>query len=130
MNRRSVLKLFLTLPGILPVMGRAVSRPATRVIPIQQSPVTGFQYYKGHEIWRRLKTGDALRLIREPENPYDNNAVEIFWHGLKLGYLPRHENTTITQMLDRRLPLKARISELRETENPWGRVKVTISLQT
>lgn len=146
MNRRKFLKLFLTLPGVLPAIGRAMPRPpilpdvpypvedcklginpeCAEITQIQESPVSGFQYYKGHEIWRRLKTGDPLSLVREPDNPYDKNAVEIYWHGLKLGYLPRRENSVAAQMLGRGLPLRASITELRETDNPWGRIKVAV----
>ncbi|MCO6440889.1 MAG: HIRAN domain-containing protein [Nitrococcus mobilis] len=48
--------------------------------------------------------------VREPANPHDPKAVRIDWHNQKLGYVPRDENTAISQMLDRGERLGARPS--------------------
>lgn len=149
MKRRSLLKLFLTLPGIIPVLGHARSKPPclpvspypipetcklgsepdrSSTLQIQESPVAGFWHYDGETVWPQLELQDELRLVREPDNPHDGNAVEIYWHRHKLGYLPRRENKVVAGLLDQGIALSARITKLRETENPWGRIKVSVEI--
>lgn len=149
MHRRSLLKLFMALPGIIPILGRAGSKPPYlpdipypipetcklgpepdhySAIRIQESRLAGFWYYQGEAIWPQLRINDELRLIREPDNPHDKNAVEVYWHAYKLGYLPRRENKVVAGMLDRGIHLRTNITELKETENPWGRVKIAIEM--
>lgn len=143
MVRRSFLKLLITLPGLLPALGWARLRPVNAAGPllkyptrecalilrVQESPIAGFQYYEGERLWPRLRPDDPLTLIREPDNPHDNHAVAVYWSRHKLGYLPRRENHAAMQMLDRGLPLQGRILELRNTERPWGRVKVAVEME-
>jgi len=149
MDRRSLLKLFLTLPGIIPALGRAIPKqpdlpdipypiPETcrlgiepdrsSTLQIQESPVAGFWHYQGDTVWPQLELQDELRLVREPDNPHDGNAVEIYWHRHKLGYLPRRENKVVAGLLDQGIALSARITKLRETENPWDRVRLSVEL--
>jgi hypothetical protein len=107
---------------------RPEARPVPQRLIVQESPLAGFQYHEGGRLWPRLRTGQPLALIREPGNHYDPHAVRIDWRGRKLGYLPRNENTAVSQMLDRGARLTARIERLRETRNPWGRVRVVVEL--
>ena len=36
-----------------------------------------------------IAIGDPLTLQHEPENPWDANAVKVFWQGQWIGYLPK-----------------------------------------
>ncbi|MCB1736339.1 MAG: HIRAN domain-containing protein [Gammaproteobacteria bacterium] len=99
-------------------------------VRIQDSPIAGFQYYAGELVRDRLRIGDALELRRAPANPYDRRAVEVWWHGHQLGHLPRVENHTVAQMLDRGMPLHARIVSLQDDPDPWKRVRFDIHLST
>jgi hypothetical protein len=93
---------------------------------VQNSPLAGFQYYAGGELWQQIRVGDALDLVREPDNPHDRNAVRVEWRGRKLGYLPRAENRAVSAELDRGTRLAARVSHLREERNPWRRIGIDI----
>jgi hypothetical protein len=53
---------------------------AVRIL-VQSSPLAGFKYYAGEALWRELREGDALTLIREPGNTHDANAIRVEWHG-------------------------------------------------
>lgn len=68
--------------------------------------------------------------MREPQNPYDPRAVRVDWRGHKLGYVPRIENTAVAQMLDRGERLTARILQLRESHDPWERVRLVVMVET
>jgi hypothetical protein len=98
-------------------------------ILLQTSPVAGFQYHRGEALWNRLEAGDALALIREPNNSYDAKAVRIEWKGHKLGYLPRVENHAVAQLLDRVEKFSARIVALKSGGDPWKRITLAVELQ-
>ena len=93
---------------------------------VQNSPLAGFQYHAGTELWQQIRVGDALALVREPDNPHDRNAVRVEWRGRKLGYLPQAENRAVSAELDRGTRLAARVSHLREERNPWRRIGIDI----
>ncbi|MEX0952102.1 MAG: hypothetical protein WDZ86_07455 [Gammaproteobacteria bacterium] len=54
--------------------------------------------------------------------------MRIDWHGRKLGYVPRMQNTAIAQLLDRGERLTAHINALQEKENPWQRIRFAVEL--
>jgi len=125
MNKRNFLR------GLLAALGAGVAAPAApaeRGVLIQISPLAGFQYHAGTQVWPQLTVGQPLALVREPDNRYDRDAVRIDWRGCKLGYLPRAQNTAVAQMLDRGGELQARIEQLRVSPDPWERVRVAVEL--
>ena len=97
----------------------AVIATETRSVLIQESSVAGFQFHKGDAIWSSLAVGEELTLVREASNAHDPDAVAIYFHKNKLGYVPRVENSAIAQMLDRGESLEAKITRLQVAEDPW-----------
>lgn len=89
---------------------------------VQNSPLAGFRYYEGTALWAQMKVGDRLDLVRERDNAHDANAVRVLWQGQLLGYLPRRENAAVARQLDRGAPVEARVTQLRESRNPWQRI--------
>lgn len=126
MNKRNFLRGLLAALGA--GLGAAPAAAPRRSVLIQRSPLAGFQYHAGEELWPRLAVGQPLALVREPANPHDERAVRIDWHGRKLGYLPRADNAAVAQMLDRGEQLRARIARLRTSPDPWERVEVAVEL--
>jgi hypothetical protein len=98
-------------------------------ILIQSSPLAGFQFYSGKAVWSEMKVGDPLALTREPDNPYDPNAVRVEWRGEKLGYVPRADNADLARHMDRGTKVEARISHLTEDRNPWKRIRFDVYTQ-
>ncbi len=130
MQRRRFLQTLLAVSGMSGILPhtRALTTSTSQQILLQTSPVAGFQYHDGENIWPQLIAGDELQLIREPHNPRDSQAVRIDWCGHPLGYVPRRDNTAVSQMLDRGERLSARIATLQYDPNPWRRVAVDIGL--
>jgi hypothetical protein len=93
---------------------------------VQSSPLAGFQFYAGRELWDEMKVGDALALVREPDNRHDAHAVRIEWRGRKLGYLPRKENRAVAAEMDRGGRVAARIARLDRHRDPWQRIRVEV----
>lgn len=124
----------LTFPFHLPVLAllAALAAPAAAAearIIVQESPLAGFQYYEGKALWEMMRVGDPLRLVREPQNPHDANAVRIEWRGEMLGYLPRRENADVARQMDLGAPVKARVVRLTEARNPWHRVRFEVYVE-
>ncbi len=132
MNRRDFITNLLGLPLLIPFKDTFYQSDIgnnSKAILIQTSSIAGFQFCDGEKIWDHLSMGDILQLIQEPDNPYDENAVEIYWRNSKLGYLPRVENTAIAQMMNQEQEITARISDKKKSCNPWERLAIEVWLQ-
>ena len=103
----------------------AVGGDAGRLL-IQVSPLAGFQFYAGEKLWPRLQPGDRLDLRRAPGNEYDERAVEVRWKGRMLGHIPRRDNASVSQMLDRGESLHAVIAAKKKAPSPWQRIKLEV----
>ena len=108
--------------------GNAHAEERIRLL-VQNSPLAGFRYHAGADLWRELRVGDRLELAREPDNSHDANAVAVRWRGHKLGYVPRRENAALAWGLDRGTPLRARISALAEHPNPAHRIRFDVYVE-
>ena len=95
-------------------------------IVVQSSPLAGFRHYEAPDLWGEMRAGDALTLVREPENLHDRNAVRVEWRSFKLGYVPRAQNEAVARMLDRGTRLVARVSRLQHTRAPNRRIEFEI----
>jgi len=104
------------------------AQPAMRIL-VQSSPVAGFQFHEGKQVWDQLKVGDALALVREPGNAHDARAVRVEWNGHMLGYVPRAENDALARQLDRGNRLEARIVRLTKHRDPWKRIEFEVFLR-
>lgn len=96
---------------------------------IQSSPLAGSQYYALSALWQEIRAGDALTLVREPDNRHDRNAVRVEWRGQKLGYVPRAENRLIAEAMDAGERLTARVSSVNDNKNPWLRVAFEVFVE-
>ena len=92
-----------------PILNRSGSSTAPNVEwqPTSDEPrytfrVVGDQY-EGRSQWiDRLNLGDPVSIIREPSNPYDENAVAVFdTNRHQIGYLKREVAAWFAQILDR-----------------------------
>ena len=120
MKRRLAL-LILALAWAQPLSAQVAAH-----ILLQDSPLAGFQYHAGKALWPQLQVGDALTLVREPDNPHDARAVRVEWRGHKIGYVPRRENADVARLMDAGQALEARIVRLAEGRDPWSRVRFEI----
>ena len=101
-------KLFAALRG--QEKERAEEQPP-RASPLDVMQVKGFSYVPQRDlIAPLLRHGEALRLLREPQNPHDCNAVRLLRaDGQPLGYLPRRYNAIPAALLDSGMALGARL---------------------
>ncbi|HTN29188.1 MAG TPA: HIRAN domain-containing protein [Burkholderiales bacterium] len=105
-----------------------MTEPSVRLL-VQSSALAGFRYAEAAAVWPDLATGDALELVREPDNPHDANAVRVEWRGRKLGYVPRAENAALAWAMDRGEPVRARVSRVAEHRNPRRRIEFEVYIE-
>lgn len=129
------MRLRLSVPGLpLGVLGFLLpllvlgEQPRVQLL-VQSSPLAGYRYGEGAEVWPLLREGDALELVPEPGNAHDSNAVRVEWRGRKLGYVPRRQNAALAWGLERGTPLRARVSRLVEHPNPARRIEFEVYIE-
>jgi len=61
--------------------------------------IAGFTYYDGLDVINELKLGAPVTLKSEPDNPYDPDAVAIYFDMTKLGYVPQVKNSYVSSLL-------------------------------
>lgn len=93
---------------------------------VQSSPLAGSQYYDLAVLVPRMRVGDRLALIREPENRHDRNAIRVEWQGRKLGYLPRAENRAVAEAMDTGQRVVGHIEQLKDDPDPWQRLRIQV----
>ena len=128
MDRRGFIKALIQGGACLSLTPVAALAMPSKQIVVQQSPIAGFQYYAGDELFPELWVDTPLLLLREQDNKYDENAVAVHYKQYKLGFVPKADNTAVAQMLDRGERLSARVVELAMSKNPWERVRFEVVL--
>lgn len=118
---------------LLPIMGLlACAAPQAAEVEqreiLQVSPLAGFQHHAGAALFALMSVGDRLALRRESDNPFDEKAVRVEWHGTQIGYAPRADNVDLARLMDRGIPVEARILHLQKSHDPWKRVLIEIYL--
>ncbi|HEY9097613.1 MAG TPA: HIRAN domain-containing protein [Thiobacillus sp.] len=111
---------------LLMLWGMPLQAQIASHILLQDSPLAGFQYHAGKQLWPQMQVGDVLTLAREPDNVHDAKAVRVEWQGHKIGYVPRRENSDVARFMDGGHLLVARINRLAEVRDPWSRVRFEI----
>jgi hypothetical protein len=94
------------LPDFLP-------EPEEGDICLFQTRVAGAFYRDLMAVEGVLEENDLLYLVREPENPYDGNAILVTTDdGYVLGYIPKLENPMPAALMDSGKQLYAFLEEI------------------
>lgn len=126
MLRRTFLKAVgaVGLGALLPQRAEA---KAVRRVELATTFIAGFQYHEGmrREVASTLRAGQSVLLIREPENPYDDQAIAVRTVGGRMiGYVPRDLNPVPSIIADQGVRLEAEIVAVDHTAPPWERVAI------
>ena len=60
---------------------------------------------------KRCKIGDKTKLVREPHNEYDKNAIAVFVGGRKIGFIPKKRNSELASFMDAGGVIETRLLE-------------------
>ena len=70
-------------------------KPSTQV---EHFDITSFVYHDGPKVIDKIKPGTVLDIYPEFDNPYDPNALALYFKGVRVGYIPRAHNWMPAQM--------------------------------
>jgi hypothetical protein len=118
--------IFITTsqPGKEAIMTKSYE-PSRRIL---DSNVAGFSHWDGYLVLSQIKPGSKLKLRPEFDNPYDPDAVAVYFHGTKIGYVPRASNFVIAQLIrfGHNGALEARVTSVNPLVHPEEQVQMTI----
>jgi len=109
--------------------GSAMAQQVTSEILVHTALTAGLAHHEAKSVWDEMRVGDAVALLREPDNPHDPNAVRVEWNGRVLGYLPRDDNESVARQIDRGNRLAARVARLDRYRNHRLRLELHIYLK-
>ncbi|MGR3742374.1 HIRAN domain-containing protein [Companilactobacillus sp. DQM5] len=97
---------------------------------IDDFTIAGFKYYDGLNIINKLKLNDNLTLVTEEDNPYDPNAIAIYYNKYKLGYVPSDKNSFLNTILyfGHENIFEAKILSIDTSEYPDRQVRVVLNI--
>jgi hypothetical protein len=93
--------------------------------------IAGFTYYNGVDVFENLKIGTPLLLKAEPENPYDPDAVAIYYREYKIGFVPRAENELLRKLLNLGYSdmFEVKISQVSPDAYPEKQIRVVVRIK-
>lgn len=62
--------------------------------------VVGVTFTNAQNIIPKLKPDMGLKLVRQHDNPYDSNAIAVFFANHHLGYLPKAVSQKLAPLID------------------------------
>ena len=109
--------------------GMTIPKPFEREIFLFDTYVAGTSHVEGIlELEPKLQTGDKLNFFREPDNPFDPQAIVIRnADGAKVGYVPKADNLIFSRLMDAGKLLFGRIVE-KEIKGTWLRISIKVFL--
>ena len=102
--------------------------PFSKELLLLETHVAGTGHYRASSLVEPLKPGEHLVLKREPKNPHDELAISIESHdGVKLGYVPRVENSVIARLMDAGKTISAEVVTC-DYIDIWSEIDITVSM--
>lgn len=109
--------------------GLVIPKPFERDIFLFDTHIAGTTHIEGiEELEPHLNINDKLDFFREPDNPYDKEAIVIRTiNGTKIGYVPKIDNVIFSRLMDAGKLLFARISN-KEIRGKWIKIDIKVFL--
>jgi hypothetical protein len=93
--------------------------------------LAGFAYGDGLTVFNELEIGMALELRAEPDNPFDPQAIALYYGACRIGHIPRKHTHQFIQYLELGHDdlFEARINRISPDHHPEGQVGITILIR-
>lgn len=88
--------------------------------------LVGMKHRGSERIVAAMKDGDPVTLIREPDNPYDPMAVQVWAAGMHVGYLKGTQVRPVAIAMDRSAASAraAPVATYRVTADRWPMIEI------
>lgn len=124
MKRSTFIKQLFFGSLAIPVTAGLLAEKEKKKTSLLSFYVAGYRYYQGKQAESYMSEGDALRLVRQPGNRYDEKAIEVYHEETKLGYIPAMDNSVLANLMDQKTSIKAVIKTLNPQAPTWQRIEV------
>lgn len=101
--------------------------------------LAGRMYHEATEVWDQLRIGTEVKLVREPDNRYDPNAIQVVFveNCLEgqiehvLGYIPATDNSDLAILFDMGWEdiFECRISKISPEQHYENQIRLTIKIR-
>jgi len=90
--------------------------------------IAGFKFHGGviKATKGKLLKDDLVQLKPDPDNPYDENAIEVYHNGDMIGFVPKAINQEVLPNLDNLTAYVSRVDIDAALEEPWKAVQITL----
>lgn len=107
-----------------------IPKPFERDIFLFDTFIAGTTHIEGmEELEPFINIGDKLDFFREPDNPYDKEAIVIKnKNGVKVGYVPKADNVIFSRLMDAGKLLFGKIEE-KEMKGIWLKINIKVYLK-
>ena len=98
--------------------------PFTKEIFLQDITIAGTGYCEEIDtVFDQLTIDCILRLQRDPNNKYDENAIGIYFGNWRVGWVPRKQNTVVAHLMDAGKNCCMRVKNLDSDQDDWKRIE-------
>lgn len=106
-----------------------ISKPFEKDVFLFDTYVAGTTHIEGiEELEPHLNIDDRLQFFREPDNPYDSDAIVIKTSdGIKIGYVPKKDNVIFARLMDCGKLLFGKISS-KEKKRSYVKIYIKVFL--
>ena len=106
-----------------------IPKPFERDIFLFDTYIAGTSHTEGIEALEpHLNINDRLEFFREPDNPYDGQAIVVKTvDGVKIGYVPKQDNIIFARLMDAGKLLFGKIAS-KEKRGSWVKIDIKIYL--
>ena len=88
--------------------------------------VAGVQHHQMRTVIDEFELGMELDLEREPENPYDPNAIRITYNNVMCGYVPKKFSASLSAAIETEANIECVITKLNKSSKPWEWCQVEV----
>ncbi len=101
-------------------------KPLQKEIFLFDTYISGVTHLEDMTVLERIKTGDKVIFMREPDNRYDDKAIMVLNDQKeKLGYVPEKDNVVFSRLMDAGKMLTGKVNEIKDKH---GFIQVAIGI--
>ena len=93
--------------------------------------LAGFAHWDGAAVAESISVGDPVSIVPEYDNPFDPQALALYWKQTKIGYVPAVENALFSTMsfYGHGDIFEARITQKDLTAHPERQIRVSVFIK-
>ncbi len=92
-------------------------KPLQKEILLFDTYIAGTSHLEDPSVLEEIKTGEKVIFLREPDNRFDDNAIQILTEDNKrLGYVPEKDNIIFARLMDAGKKLTGKINGIKKKQ--------------